>query len=37
MGGEVNAPGENIWVVGGAPPTVISGVEFMQGVFTIIE
>ena len=37
MGGEVNAPGENIWVVGGAPPTVISGAEFMQGVFTIIE
>ena len=37
MGGEVNAPGGNVWVVGGAPPTVISGAEFMQGVFTIIE
>ena len=37
MGGEVNTHGENIWVVGGAPPTVISGVEFMQGVFIAIE
>ncbi|GFZ17072.1 hypothetical protein Acr_26g0003420 [Actinidia rufa] len=37
MGGEANAPGENVWVVGGAPPTVICGAEFMQEVFTAIE
>ncbi|GFZ05513.1 hypothetical protein Acr_17g0010850 [Actinidia rufa] len=35
--GEANAFGGNVWVVGGAPPTVISGTEFMQGVFTAIE
>ncbi|GFZ05113.1 hypothetical protein Acr_17g0006850 [Actinidia rufa] len=37
MEGEANAFGGNVWVVGGAPPTVISGTEFMQGVFTAIE
>ncbi|GFY90844.1 hypothetical protein Acr_07g0010410 [Actinidia rufa] len=37
MGGEANAFGGNIWVVGGAPPMVISGAEFMQKVFTAIE
>ncbi|GFS31415.1 hypothetical protein Acr_00g0017180 [Actinidia rufa] len=37
MGGEAHAFGGNFWVVGGAPPTVISGTEFMQGVFTAIE
>ncbi|GFZ03512.1 hypothetical protein Acr_16g0001360 [Actinidia rufa] len=35
--GEANAFGGNVWVVRGAPPTVISGMEFMQGVFTAIE
>ncbi|GFS44720.1 hypothetical protein Acr_00g0091700 [Actinidia rufa] len=29
--------GGNVWVVGGAPLTVISSAEFMQGVFTAIE
>ncbi|GFS36700.1 hypothetical protein Acr_00g0047500 [Actinidia rufa] len=37
MGGGAHAFGGNVWVVGGAPPTVISGTEFMQGVFTAIE
>ncbi|GFZ04227.1 hypothetical protein Acr_16g0008510 [Actinidia rufa] len=37
MGGGPHAFGGNVWVVGGAPPTVISGTEFMQGVFTAIE
>ncbi|GFS33916.1 hypothetical protein Acr_00g0031220 [Actinidia rufa] len=37
MGGGAHAFGGNVWVVGGAPPTVISGTEFMQGVFTSIE
>ncbi|GFY87396.1 hypothetical protein Acr_05g0010350 [Actinidia rufa] len=37
MGGGANAFGGNVWIVGGAPPTVISGTEFMQGVFTAIE
>ncbi|GFY83219.1 hypothetical protein Acr_02g0014590 [Actinidia rufa] len=37
MRGETNAFGENVWVIGGAPPMVISGAEFMQGVFTAIE
>ena len=37
MGGEANAFGENIWVVRGAPPTVISGTKFIQGMFTAIE
>ncbi|GFS35773.1 hypothetical protein Acr_00g0041940 [Actinidia rufa] len=37
MGGKVNAPSGNIWVVGGAPPTVINGVEFMQEVFAAIK
>ncbi|GFY91165.1 hypothetical protein Acr_07g0013610 [Actinidia rufa] len=36
MGGEANALGGNIWIVGYTPPTVISGVEFMR-VFTAIE
>ena len=36
-GGEVNASGGNVWVVGGAPPTVINGAEFMRGEFTAIE
>ncbi|GFY87099.1 hypothetical protein Acr_05g0007380 [Actinidia rufa] len=34
---EANAFDGNVWVVGGAPPTVISSTEFMQGVFTAIE
>ncbi|GFS35658.1 hypothetical protein Acr_00g0041320 [Actinidia rufa] len=37
MGGGAHAFGGNVWVVGGAPPMVISGTEFMQGVFTTIE
>ncbi|GFY97572.1 hypothetical protein Acr_12g0001130 [Actinidia rufa] len=37
MEGEANAFGGNIWVVGGAPPTMISDTKFMQGVFTAIE
>ena len=37
MGGKVNAPGGNIRIIGGAPPTVISGAEFMQGVLIAIE
>ncbi|GFS36792.1 hypothetical protein Acr_00g0048090 [Actinidia rufa] len=37
MEGEANAFGGNVWVVGGAPPTVISGTKFIQGVFTAIE
>ncbi|GFS29748.1 hypothetical protein Acr_00g0008190 [Actinidia rufa] len=37
MEGGAHAFGGNIWVVGGAPPTVISGTEFMQGMFTAIE
>ncbi|GFZ09434.1 hypothetical protein Acr_21g0000330 [Actinidia rufa] len=37
MGGEANAPSGNVWVIGGAPPTVISAAEFMQGVFTAIK
>ncbi|GFS43505.1 hypothetical protein Acr_00g0085530 [Actinidia rufa] len=37
MGGGAHAFGGNVWVIGGAPPTVISGTEFMQGVFTTIE
>ncbi|GFS42967.1 hypothetical protein Acr_00g0082830 [Actinidia rufa] len=37
MEGEANAFGGNVWVIGGAPPTVISGTEFMQGVFTAVE
>ncbi|GFS40851.1 hypothetical protein Acr_00g0070870 [Actinidia rufa] len=37
MEGEANAFGGNVWVLGGAPPTLISGMEFMQGVFTAIE
>ncbi|GFZ22031.1 hypothetical protein Acr_29g0011930 [Actinidia rufa] len=37
MGGRAHAFGGNVWVVGGAPPTVISGTEFKQGVFTVIE
>ena len=37
MGREVNAPDGNVWVVGSAPPTVISGAEFTQEVFTAIE
>ena len=28
MRGGVSALGGNIWVIGGVPPTVISGVEF---------
>ncbi|GFS30325.1 hypothetical protein Acr_00g0011350 [Actinidia rufa] len=35
--GEANAFGGNVWVVGGVPPMVISGTEFMQGVLTAIE
>ncbi|PSS08075.1 RNA-directed RNA polymerase [Actinidia chinensis var. chinensis] len=34
MGGGANAPREN---VGGVPPAVLGGMEFMQGVFTAIE
>ncbi|GFZ15808.1 hypothetical protein Acr_25g0002170 [Actinidia rufa] len=37
MEGGAHAFGGNVWVVGGAPPRVISGTEFMQGVFTAIE
>ncbi|GFZ03409.1 hypothetical protein Acr_16g0000330 [Actinidia rufa] len=37
MRGGAHAFGGNIWVVGGAPPMVISGMKFMQGVFTAIE
>ncbi|GFY87683.1 hypothetical protein Acr_05g0013220 [Actinidia rufa] len=37
MEGKANAFGGNVWIIGGAPPTVISGMEFMQGVFTAIE
>ncbi|GFS43207.1 hypothetical protein Acr_00g0084230 [Actinidia rufa] len=37
MGGRANAPVENVGNVGGAPPTILGGVEFMQGVFTAIE
>ena len=37
MGGEANAPSGNVWVVGGAPPTLISGAEFIQGVFTTLN
>ncbi|GFY94256.1 hypothetical protein Acr_09g0007020 [Actinidia rufa] len=37
IGGGAHAFGGNVWFVGGAPPTVISGTEFMQGVFTTIE
>ncbi|GFS30239.1 hypothetical protein Acr_00g0010910 [Actinidia rufa] len=37
MEGGAHAFGGNVWVVGGAPPTVISGTEFVQGVFTAIE
>ncbi|GFS40645.1 hypothetical protein Acr_00g0069680 [Actinidia rufa] len=37
MGGGAHVFGKNVWVGGGAPPTVISGTEFMQGVFTAIE
>ncbi|GFZ07784.1 hypothetical protein Acr_19g0007210 [Actinidia rufa] len=37
MGEEPMLLAKTFWVVGGAPPTVISGTEFMQGVFTAIE
>ncbi|GFS40584.1 hypothetical protein Acr_00g0069420 [Actinidia rufa] len=37
IGAGAHAFGGNVLVVGGAPPTVISGTEFMQGVFTAIE
>ncbi|GFZ06598.1 hypothetical protein Acr_18g0007680 [Actinidia rufa] len=37
MGGRANAFGGNIWVVGSAPLMVISGTEFIQGVFTAIK
>ncbi|GFY93879.1 hypothetical protein Acr_09g0003250 [Actinidia rufa] len=37
MEGEANAFSGNVWIVGGAPPTVVSGTKFMQGVFTAIE
>ena len=37
MGEEVNATDGNVWVVGGAPPTVISHAKFIQGMFTAIE
>ena len=28
--GEAKASGGHVWVVGGAPPTVINGAKFMQ-------
>ncbi|GFY90223.1 hypothetical protein Acr_07g0004200 [Actinidia rufa] len=34
MGGGASAPGGNM---GGVPPTILGGAEFMQGVFTAIE
>ncbi|GFY85466.1 hypothetical protein Acr_04g0002040 [Actinidia rufa] len=34
MGGGASAPGGNM---GGAPPTILGGAEFMQGMFTAIE
>ncbi|GFZ05168.1 hypothetical protein Acr_17g0007400 [Actinidia rufa] len=37
MGGRASAPIENVGNVGGAPPTVLDGTKFMQGVFTAIE
>ncbi|GFZ08181.1 hypothetical protein Acr_19g0011180 [Actinidia rufa] len=37
MGGRASAPVENVGNVGGAPPTILGGAEFMQGVFTAIE
>ncbi|GFS36745.1 hypothetical protein Acr_00g0047830 [Actinidia rufa] len=41
IGGGANAPGGNdggnVGGVGGAPPTMFGGEEFMQGVFTDIE
>ena len=37
MGGGASALGGNVGGIGGAPPTVFGGAEFMQGVFTAIE
>ena len=37
MGGGASALGGNVRGVGGAPPTVIGGAEFMQGIFIAIE
>ncbi|GFS30929.1 hypothetical protein Acr_00g0014840 [Actinidia rufa] len=37
MRGRASAPVGNVGNVGGAPPAVFGGVEFMQGVFTAIE
>ncbi|GFS34441.1 hypothetical protein Acr_00g0034090 [Actinidia rufa] len=37
MEGRASAPVENIGNVGGAPPTILGGAEFMQGMFTAIE
>ena len=37
MGGGASAFGGNVGGVGGIPPSVVGGMEFMQRVFTAIE
>ena len=37
MGGGASAPRGNVGGVGGAPPVVFGGAEFMKMVFTVIE
>ncbi|GFY85491.1 hypothetical protein Acr_04g0002290 [Actinidia rufa] len=37
MGGRASAPMGNVGNVGGAPPAMFGGAEFMQGIFTAIE
>ena len=37
MGGGANAPGGNVGGIGGAPPMVFDGAEFMHEVFTALN